>query len=296
MKHLVSCLIAVLCISSTGLGQTDQVYRASQEENHVFGKINAISIIHIHAEQTNINIIQWDKPFVDMVILNTSSHEKEEVARAGLDRVKFHKDEIGKNLYIRKLVTAGQNNGGEVPRIFSELTMMVPGGVEFRLKNKVGRITVESGNIDLNGILELCQLIVTRSSINLNVSQSFGEVKISDSQIRGELKLNRVNATLSQVQGSLKANTRWGSLVIDPTQSSLELTASIDKTEMSVRGLSLEKYQLDINSKSSRINVSPALLLDFAETETGKTLSHFPANPSVKLNIESDNSEINLQN
>jgi len=283
--HLI--LIILLLTSFFGWSQTDPVFRATKEEKLVFGKERSISKVQIHSEQTNLNIQSWDKDYVELFIVNSSRHPDKAKASGGLSSIEFINEQHRDKLFIRKIVSRESNTSQNSPTLFSELTLMVPEGSVVQVNNKVGKVEVLSSKFELIGSLELCQLKIYSSQLTINISQNFGETIISDSWIKGNLKLNRVNTSLFNVSGELEVNSQWGSLTLEPTHSSFELLAKIDKTDFNIRRFSMDNHQLLLNAKNTKIEISPDINLSFTESHDDLSLTHSPGNTLVNLTLQS---------
>ncbi len=221
--------------------------------------------LKIEGEKSEVDIISWDKDYIDVKVQMISKHPELAVAKEDIQHLYFetviHKKEI---LLRDTIADTGSEIRSGLKAIYS---ISVPKNCKIELSNYFGQanITDLSHGLEVNS--EFCNVQLENIAGHIKVDTYYGD--LIGVMINGDMNLSakRSNVTLSEISGKFDIKAYKGIVKIFANQAFLDLNIDAEKTDVFFYDSSLSAYNFNLKSRNGgAIDLPDNLLVDYNNT------------------------------
>ena len=264
--HIHNKLLLSICINLFSycllIGQSVELQIVTKQ---IHKKINFEEgqILLVEGEKSDVKIMTWEKDYISIDLELKAQHPEKAVAKADLEKFIYSFITTKDSIFIRNKITAKEEtlrSGLQAHYVIS-----IPTNCKLKLNNYFGsaELTDLPQGVDINS--EFCNLKLNNILGKIDVQTYFGD--LIGVMINGKvnIKANRSNVTLSEIEGDFNIDAYMGVVKVFANESLLNMKINAIKSDVFFYDTHLSGYNFDLTSKSGNVELPADLEAQYSK-------------------------------
>ncbi|MCF0060221.1 DUF4097 domain-containing protein [Dyadobacter chenwenxiniae] len=241
----LALLICTLIFPDITIAQTT-LQVASKTIEKTIG-LPAVQTLHISAEKGDVEIIAWDKPEMSVKLQLSARHTERTTAASDLSKVKYIAERSGRDYYLRNYISLAEGESKPVSNIKARYTIYVPSSISVNVTNTFGTIKMKGLTKKLHLKADFCTTTIADLKGTIDLQTTFGELE--GTALAGAISFSgdHTNLRLDHVSGTLKVDASYGNVEIMPTNGLSRLTIHSKKSEVTLSAKNWRLFNYTVN-------------------------------------------------
>ncbi len=245
-----------------------------------------IKKLYINVEKATVIISTWKEPSIKAEVRFISRHTQERITLQELAFLDLTSGAQGSTYYMRTVVKLPRRQALPESALTFNIRLYIPEDMEIELISKLGKISIDGGDMPVSIQLHLSQLDIINATLKGSIQQNFGSLLLKESIFNGKIDLKQTNARFEHVGGDLSLSGESGKWTFHSLTDIKSLLINSKRAEISC--ITAANTPLNMMLNGARVQLHPDLPIAMAKTGNKQ---YRVGSKEVHTNIQMNNTD-----
>lgn len=240
----------------------------------------------IDADKADIELTSWEKKTVQVSILLTAKHPDKKTAEADLKLFKVIAEQRVDGIYLRNFLSSDTRsahaNGSNFKTKFS---IKVPEGMLLKIKDSFGKINIHAKTEEVNLTTNFCAIQLSNLEGKLTLDTRYGDADLMNLTSSTMIRSNRTDLKFQNFGGSLNLKSNYGKVIFSGLASTMKnLAIEANKTDILLREIALSRYAFELSNQYGELRIPSEFTLKKDEKNQKRAVFNLSNKHLISIN------------
>ncbi|WP_246859365.1 DUF4097 family beta strand repeat-containing protein [Spirosoma sp. KCTC 42546] len=251
--------------------------------------------IHLNAQKADLILKGWNRPTVSVRLRLIAKHPDRAIAERELDYHQYTLQAENGQLDLSNRFVIPKQSGKLQSQLKAVYEISLPSKAFVVVSNSFGDIRLSDLAGDVSVKFEFGKLTLDDIAGKLSVTSDYGDVDGRNLSAALTVKAQKADITLRDIGGTVSLQSRYGKLAVFPSTTLTVLKIEAARTEILVSTKRISDFRFDVISSFADIRVPEGLTEQLSKYNDKQVFSYQPASRKPEIAIQNSYSPISIQ-
>ena len=251
--------------------------------------------VHINAQKADVILKGWNRPTISIKLRLVAKHPDRAVAEREVTYHQYSLQASNGVIDLSNHFVIPQQTGRLKSQLKAIYEVSLPTKTLLTITNSFGDIRLSDLTSDINLKFEFGKLTLDDIGGKLTITSDYGDINGHNVDASLTLKAEKAAIMLRELSGTVNLQTHYGNLTLAPTTTLDALKIEADRTEILVLTKRIADFQYDVITSFADVRVSDPLVDQLSKRGNKQIFNYQPPGRKSEIVIRDSYSNIIIQ-